>query len=499
MKSPQTSFPSEVVETMRRRLLQRWELDLVDAKQRLRDRVQRELVLFEQKVTKSFDIEDDEEEPVSPSQKDKESLKELMVEQEDGLVAKKGREIVGHVKIRIRSVDNCKNETRVFFTLRVENEEMKSPVAFQEDGNFVFESAARFAVTDISGALTCSVFGTKVLRPVDKLIGRVCIPFTYFLSGKKEGTFQLLPFPRERPQAGHIRAAGTGMDRVSMNEECASISLSFEMELNEDKIWKLYFVNDRFKGMNFASSSSSSSSSSKIGAPQQVIESISHLKRNSARIGSAIEEITSTFLFMGLMYIRSWENIFLSSSCVLGIYSSVTRMPSFLIPWVVFCILATSCLVMKKTEDATHKQLVLWNDEITDDPEAGLNPVQRYTRAVSIIERISNLLDRIACFVEKIYNAMVVADEEASKGLFVICFMITAMVSIVLFLCESIGLSPAGLLAVLPLFPSALKENSIRSNRVKIMANNLWQRIPSHDDLSRFWFLEEQLCVKKGK
>ncbi|GBG29048.1 Hypothetical Protein FCC1311_052702 [Hondaea fermentalgiana] len=527
-----------------KQLFQNWELDITEAKQKFENRVRSQLNELERRVLKSSGLEviddnvDDLVDQSTPRQQrgnstgssndpnegseyggdtdsDADSTapgvkRTIVIDKTRDTPPEHPRIVIGRIRIRVKSMLVEKfGDTKAYFEIQVEDEKFVSPVAFKQAGKaFVWEIGGEFDITDITGGFTVTVWSKNLLKTSDRLLGRVWIPFASYdakideegrVNSTETGNYALFPVRTKSVRAvpGHRRAMETAMDK---NEFLENLLLTVEHAVTLDEAHRyggsllpLYFVNAGY--MHLAPQRKAGPLKSLASSPQAILDSVSDLKRNAARIKSAVKAISESVPVQAFAYAMSWENpaVSVAGAIFSLLFSRYVTAP--LLPVVCFLGFAISCLAARQPSKEKRSSWVLWNEEIDLDPELTLTPLQRYARIVQKIEEIAQLLNKVACVFEKIINLSNFADPNATKAVMLTLCAGSVLLGTAIFVSRSLSFSFPGLC----LFFSIMYPLFVRSDRSKervtwfeTAMTGAYNRIPSNDDVGARWVTERQ-------
>jgi hypothetical protein len=397
------------------------------------------------------------------------------------------RSVLGYVKVRVKTLA-CEDVSKAYFELSVENERLKSPVAFVRDGKAVWELEGRFPVTDLTGHLRIRVKSVSLLAAKDAHLGSVLIP----LRNLRAGTTVYMPYPLTRARTGvpgHRRAMGSGLDHDKFD---SSLALTVRHELfllGPRKLrWPLYLRNRRFAWLDAPKENRVLA----IDVPKELLASLSEVKRNAARIDAAVSEIFDSLPVLLLLHLRSWRSPATSAAACAAVLAAAKFMPLWAFPLAAVCCVATMCLLSKKTRHENANWRV-WNDEIDEDPDQGLHTVQKLAKLAQGFDRGAKVAGIAATLLEKSVNCWNFSDATATQILLQSMFAAAALTAAGLQICALLGINPFGPLCLLLIVPVPTHKGIFRDLRLKALC--LLDTIPSHDDLGRAWLLKQQTIL----
>lgn len=515
-----------------KRLFQNWELDIVEAKQKFEARVRQQLNDFERRMLKNSGLEviDDaqaerEEELkrrsssdiVNTKDGDSEDTKDgdtdrkvVTIDKKTEKPPQRPRKVIGRVHIRIKSMVAEKlGDTKAYFEVQIEDEKFTSPVAFKQAGkSFVWEIGGRFPITDITGGFVCTVWSKNLLKTGDTLLGRVWIPLTN-LDAKvdKDGNvetvgtaaYALFPVRTRTVRAipGHRRAMDTAMDRNEFNDKL-QLTVEHSLVLDEayrfgDSVWPLYYINAGY--LHLMPQVKTGPLKSLASSPQAILDSVSDLKRNGARIGSAVKAISESVPVLIAGYILSWENPLASATAAGTALLFARYVTAPMIPLVFFGFFVASSIAARQPLEGKRSSWAMWNDEIDLDPELSLTPLQRYARVVQKIEEIAGMLNNVACIFEKIINLSNFSDPNATRAAFMVLFIAASLLGFAISFARFFNFSFPGLCIFMWIITPLFTSSQSSKERIWWLENALigvYNRVPSNDDLGARWVSDEQ-------
>mmetsp|Transcript_13609 Transcript_13609/g.38635 ORF Transcript_13609/g.38635 Transcript_13609/m.38635 type:complete len:497 (+) Transcript_13609:89-1579(+) len=484
---------------------QRWELDWADAKNRLKSRLRREFRDLERIVLDSAPVQKYLTQHVLPDEKgdllfENDEIAWLgLCEEDDAAMGVASRSTIGTLKVRVRSLVCEQSLSKVYFELTVENETLRSPVAFnQGNGVFVWEFEGRFPITDLTGTFCVKLYTSSMLKPKDQHLGTVIVPFFALLDrgALTSRTAVYAPFPSHTGVPGHRRATGTGLDRDDFNDGM-HLTVRHELCLDGPKrlLWPLYLKNRRFMP-SYARRENPRDRIQTLSVPQELLASVSELKRNGARIQAALTEILNSLPMLVLVYLRSWQSPWLTGSVCLAAIIAAKWLPSWAVPLVLFVFLLAMCVLSKKTNHE-NANWVVWNQDIDSDSDDKLSTVQRLARLVINFDRAARLIGVIATLLEKAVNAWNFSDPIATVIMLQLLFAGCVGASISIYVCHDLlGVSFYGPVIVALLLVPIPTDHGIFS-AIKRVALAFFDRLPSHDDLGRIWMAKQQTVAAK--
>lgn len=509
-------------------LLQRLQLDVADAKAKYLGKLKHEVDKLEQKLvnTRHRSLHNARNVP--------EPFAESESEPSGGALAVAGGAAPGVVGTLFLGVKwlRCEKEAKVYVVVNVEDEELKSPVAFKDkeaEEHFTFEVSGRFAITDVCGHVSVRVYASNLLKVKDKLLGRVVLPVRSLLphqNGHRRGGFglgasglyRLYParLGTDRPVPGQICALKTGLESDAFDAS-AALALTHEFRLlppyHERAVWPLYFGGgekeeqrrQRRRAADARRRSRRSSSLQSLSAtPQAVLDSVTEIKRNRSRIASVAAQIAGSLPVQLLLFLRSWETPAASALACLAVLAAARWMPAHALPWAVLAGVAALALLSKRTALERHTTWVLWDKEVTLDPDIGKTTFQRFTTVIDKMDDAGKALGSVAEAMEKAVNAFTFADEAATMGVLIACCAAALAWSALVHVSAWASINPLGVCGVAVLVlgagpgprPTADAEGKVPGARGSRSAGrllrNLYRTVPSHDDLGSAWVASTQ-------
>jgi len=456
-------------------LKKRIQLDLADAADRTFDRVKGKLEKIDDKLRNSPHVR---KHLFEGTRRTKTSASET---------SRAARTIIGTLKLRVKHLETKSEKGRMYFNILHENEVIRSPTAFHSNGGFEWELSASLPVTDITSVVTVVLYSSKLLS-VDSIVGAVKIPFFRFLRDQNDATkaelvFQVYPIKRGGAGPGQRKVSGTGFKKNKFDPENL---LHVSMEFHGDQLpWVYYFENVPIA--HPIARDDDALSSTMFGEGKELLKVTTDIKKNVQRLENGFLRVLNNPGVLLIMHVRSGENwVHASCSCI-----AVVLVSRILPVWFIMAFYVVLCSYWS-WPPYWNNSWVVFNEDITDDPEKDLNQIQKVAKVAGIIADINSKVEMAASTFEKVLNAFdFSADPIVASLSLQILFIVSLLAVSVIHLLTMIDIPIQSIVAFLILVPLP----RIPDTGVPRKIVNFLNRIPNDDDLGILWLAKQQAHV----